>query len=146
MKILIEAGADLNQRNASVNIYNKQGYSALAHAAQNGNRELVKLLIDAGAEVEKPGELNSPINLATMFGHTECLKDLLAAHHNKPDHGASPQNASTVVDLNSLKESITASSHKNVKTEEPLITAILLGQAESVEELLKSGTDVEYHR
>ena len=122
MKILIEAGADIN-------IYDTEGSSALVNAVLY---ECVKILIDAGAKVEVPGEQNSPINVAAVLGDIGCLKELLAAHGNKQDFETTPQNTGAVGDADSMAKMII----------KPLLSAAKTGKAESVEELLKSGVDV----
>ena len=49
---LIKEGADVNAKN-------NYGWTALSHAARSGNAELVKLLLEHGADVNTRGILES---------------------------------------------------------------------------------------
>ena len=144
MKILLSAGAD-------VNIYPKQKCSALAIAAQKDNRQLVKMLIDAGAEVEMYGEQNSPISIATILGHTECLKELLVAHGKDLDCEAKPENAIALIlavqleKADSVEALLKSGADVNVKDglgNTPLMTAIKLGSTPILQILINHGADV----
>jgi len=55
----------------------KVPHNAISWAAENGYLELVKMLIDAGAEITENG--NYPLELASRNGHTEIVKILLDA-------------------------------------------------------------------
>ena len=47
-------------------------------AAKNGHTEIVKLLLEQGAQIEEVSEDNrTPFHLAAMKGHTETVKLLL---------------------------------------------------------------------
>ena len=107
------------------------------------NRQCVKMLIDAGVEVDMGGDQISAINTAAASGSVECMKELLAAHDNKQDWKTTPQNSGAVNDADFLKESIMAGTDESVSiVMEPLIIAARTGRVDMVEELLKSGTDV----
>ena len=48
-------------------------------AAGNGHAECIRLLLDAGAEVDKAYHGFSPLHFACIEGHSECAK-LLSSH------------------------------------------------------------------
>ena len=88
--LLIERGADLNKTNTA-------GDSPLDLAARNGDLEMVKLLVNHGARIEKPisGDIehsrvdrNNPIHKASLNGHLEVVKYLIekGAKINDPTH------------------------------------------------------------
>ena len=73
VKLLIDAGADLNVRNS-------EGDTALILASCAGKPECVKLLIDAGADLNartKKGK--TALHFASRLGYTECVQLLVAA-------------------------------------------------------------------
>ncbi|MBR3926650.1 MAG: ankyrin repeat domain-containing protein [Akkermansia sp.] len=60
--------------------------SALCSAAQNGKLELLQCLIAAGADVNTNIQnSNTPLHLAVLQGHHECIRALLAAENIQPD-------------------------------------------------------------
>ena len=65
------------------------GVSALAQAAAGGKLEIVQLLLDKGAQVDKSSDAgNTPLMLAAARGHDAVVAVLLAAgakadHRNK---------------------------------------------------------------
>lgn len=67
--MLIEAGANVNAKNGGV----------LCTAAQNGNDEIVQLLIRQGAIIEPPGGDCSPLYFAALRGHLSTVTLLLDA-------------------------------------------------------------------
>jgi ankyrin repeat protein len=78
---LIEAGADVNARNA-------YGVTALFYPAMSGNREIAKLLLEYGANVndalleplvESAFNNTTVLMLAVLFGHTDIVTLLIKA-------------------------------------------------------------------
>lgn len=71
---LLKTGRDVNK-------YTFKGYSALHFSATNGQREMVRMLLDFGAEPERQSDENSqvtPLILAAQTGHKEVVAMLLA--------------------------------------------------------------------
>lgn len=75
----IETASLLISRGADINTFNVQGYDALAYAAENNNLEIVKLLLESGANPDRA------LGVATVDGSLEMVKQLLNA-------GANPNN------------------------------------------------------
>lgn len=56
------------------------GMSLLYHAAQKGALEMVELLLEAGAEVDRSSDSgNTPLMAAAARGHAEVVQRLVAA-------------------------------------------------------------------
>jgi ankyrin repeat protein len=100
MKLLLEAGADVNAQNtfhataliwaggdavksrlliehgADINVRTQQGRTALMAAAKrNGNADLVRLLLEKGADVKTPGD--TTLILAAQSGDVEIMRLLI---------------------------------------------------------------------
>jgi len=122
--------------------------TALIEAAYNGHVEIVKLLIERGANVNLKGEAwYGPLHAAAMGGHVEIVK-LLLEHgadvnifsHNKPLHDAAMNGHIEVAEI-----LIAYGADMNAKgTDEytPLGTAVSNRQVEMVKYLLSKGADV----
>jgi len=70
MKLLLEAGADVNAKNA---------FDATALMWAAGDIGKVRLLLAKGADVNAPGLGQTPLRLAVLRGHTD-VADLLRQH------------------------------------------------------------------
>lgn len=88
----LDAGADPNY------IAPKSGNTAIAQAVKSGNLDLVKLMLDRGADVDlthkEIGYKMTPLMFATQNGDIDMVKLLL-------DHGANP-NAKSVSNISAL--------------------------------------------
>jgi hypothetical protein len=73
VRALLDKGVDVNSKN-------RYGATALSYACDRGNLELVTLLIERGADVNATDTFYkaSPITWATMNGHADVIKLLLA--------------------------------------------------------------------
>ncbi len=79
LRVLIAAGANVNAKG-------KRGQTALLYAAEYGNVEIVRALIDAGADLTvsvrfREGALTA-LHVAVRMGHVECVRALLNAGAN----------------------------------------------------------------
>ena len=65
---------------------NQGGLTALLHASRDGYRDVVRALLDAGADVNQvsAGERNSPLLIAAINGHFDLMLELL-------ERGADPR-------------------------------------------------------
>lgn len=68
VKLLVNAGADLSPTLSHV---------PLRHAAFTGQREMVELLLDKGAELACNGTTYTPLHFASFSGHLEVVKLLV---------------------------------------------------------------------
>jgi ankyrin repeat protein len=116
---LLKAGANPNARftehsnqaiilllkGISISMYD--GVSPLFVAAKQGNRDIVQLLINAGANLDKVGSFNSPLHVAIKSNHNEIVDLLIASGANvniqeefelTPLHIASSQGQLSIVD------------------------------------------------
>jgi uncharacterized lipoprotein NlpE involved in copper resistance len=90
-KILIEAGADLNYKNAD-------GSTALHTAAAFGKTEAAKILIDAGADLNyKNNDGSTALHTAAFFCHVEIVQALLEKGADKTLKNKTGQTAYEIV-------------------------------------------------
>jgi len=74
IKLLIKAGS------VNVNIQLYVGYTALHLASIHGRKEIVELLINAGADLNiQDNDGNTALYWASIRGHTECIELLIKA-------------------------------------------------------------------
>lgn len=120
----------------------------LIEAAYNGHVEIVKLLIDRGADVNLKGEAwYGPLHAAALGGHVEVVK-LLLQHgadvnifsHNKPLHYAAMNGHIEVARI--LLAHGADIDAKGIDEYTPLGTAVSNRQVEMVKYLLSKGADV----
>ena len=120
----------------------------LIEAAYNGHVEIVKLLIDRGADVNLKGEAwYGPLHAAAMGGHAEVVKLLLdngadvnIFHQDKPLHCAAKNGHIEVAEM--LLARGADINAKGMSEQTPLGTAVSNQQVEMVKFLLSKGADV----
>ncbi|KAL1568698.1 ankyrin repeat and SOCS box protein 2-like isoform X1 [Salvia divinorum] len=81
----------LVKHDAKISIPNIEGLTALHYAALNGNRELVELLVMAGAFIDADSADGTPLQISISRGNVETVKFLLS-------HGSKPEFSCAVVD------------------------------------------------
>lgn len=65
-----------------INTRDRQGRTALFHAARHGRTDNLRFLLAAGADINKADTHGiTPLYTAAWFGHTDCVQELL----NAPD-------------------------------------------------------------
>ncbi|AXK60186.1 ankyrin repeat domain-containing protein [Candidatus Chromulinivorax destructor] len=78
-RMLIDAGADVNLK-ADVNFENEYGLTPLYRAVSHNNKEIVKMLIDAGVNVNiQTKDRETALHLAVENNNAEIVKMLMAA-------------------------------------------------------------------
>jgi hypothetical protein len=144
VKRLLAAGADVNVLDNGIES------TALAQAVQRGNRELVKILLDAGADVD--GKNNDGLT-ALMYlndnATAEIVRDLIKAGAKVDLADESGQNAlhhaASYADTEVLQALIDAGARVDTKDESgrtALMIAAEAGDESSVAVLLKAGATV----
>lgn len=142
---LIEENADVNAKDE-----NYDDISPIFVAAEVGNIEIVKILLDAGARVSAVDKTNrTPLMFIDDDATPELIRILIAAGANpnaSDDEGYSPLlRVWSSVDEESLKALITAGADVNAKTkigETALMLAAEEGSVSAVETLILAGADV----
>ena len=78
----VDKAKELIKAGANVNAENKWGETPLIVAARHGHIEIVKLLIEAGADLETNDDGYTPLDFALMYEHTETV-EILKQHGAK---------------------------------------------------------------
>lgn len=76
------------------------GENALMHAVLNGNVEMTRMLLEAGANPDMKGRGFTPLGRASLLGHTQIVRLLLKAGADvdkKSDDGNTPVIAATIM-------------------------------------------------
>lgn len=135
------------RRGPGANAQDQSGYTSLHHAALNGHKEIVSLLLQYEASTNVVDHKGStPLHLAAWTGNTEIVKILLEqgpsvpnvnlANHDQetPLHSAAQYGHTEVVGL--LLKHNSNPSVRNIKEESPLDLAAQYGRLETVELLV----------
>ncbi|KAE9463976.1 hypothetical protein C3L33_04161, partial [Rhododendron williamsianum] len=104
---------------ANPNLGNAEGFCALHYAAEKGLKDLMRLLISKGAEIEAESHAGTPLQCAAAHGRKEAVKMLLDRKANQA--GADPN-----LDSNGLN---------------PLHYAAAEGESEIIKCMLKAGAN-----
>ena len=135
-------GANANKRN----FFTRD--TLLIEAADNGHVDMVKLLIENGADVNLKGEAwYGPLHAAAANGHIEVVKILLENgadvnifHQNKPLHNAAMNGHIEVAEI--LLDNGADINAKGTDEAAPLHTAVSNSQLVMVKWLLSKGANV----
>ena len=131
-------------RGAKVNIQADRGDTALHLACKHGRKDIVKMLIAAGADVKKPQD----ILISTFMGYESIVKDLIAAgadvNAKDWDNHTPLMQASESAHHGIMRLLIAAGAYVNASTSygrTPIMFAASR-YAETVRILLEAGADV----
>jgi ankyrin repeat protein len=149
----IAAVRALLRQGADVNAAQGDGMTALHWAAQQGDAEIVSMLVAAGANIRATTRLGgfTPIHLASQAGHAQIVAALIAAGSNvnaKTTTGASPLmmaakagSADTVTRL--VENGADINAKEGAYGQTALMVAAGLNRAEVVKLLLARGADAK---
>ncbi len=139
VKLLVEAGADLNQT--------WNGVTPLFQASQNAHTEVVQVLVKAGADLNQAWNGETPLFQASQNGHAEVVQVLVkaGADLNQADDGATPlfqssQNGHIEVVQVLVKAGADLNQADDGAT--PLFMASQNGHAKVVQVLVDAGADL----
>jgi ankyrin repeat protein len=147
VKQLIDKGTSVND------VYGEQKRTALMIAADTGNREIVKLLIDAGANINKPdNNKKTPLVYAVSKGYIELVKlflkllnkqntdyDFVPCCHQALVEAADKGNIEIVKLLLQTISEIQDPNYNSIKVHGVLDKAIENGHLKTVKLLLEKG-------
>ncbi|MBA8667592.1 ankyrin repeat domain-containing protein [Holosporaceae bacterium 'Namur'] len=129
---------------------NRNGRSALIAAAEKGHTKIVKILLDAGANISDTQYGNTALMLATINGHIEIVKILLEKERklrkeiniDRIVFLASTNGHKKIVEM--LIEEVTNINITNEDRNTGLIIASGKGYKEIVEMLLEAKADIDF--
>ncbi len=127
VKKALAAGADVNDED-------EDGHTPLMAAAWRGDLKIVQLLVAAGADPNRWGQGDTPLNRAASGGHREVfnyLREIVSEETRKAV----------------TEEELARGEKRRVREEdtvvEPFISAAMMGKMEQVEAGLAAGVDVD---
>lgn len=132
----------------NVNARDEQGLRPLIYAARNGAVEMVRVMLDAGAEPNVKGGGFTPLAAAALNGHAQVVALLLKAGamvDTKSDNGNTPlmnavllNHARTVVEILKYEPDLNLT---NLERMTALSIAASEGHSEALEAMLKDGAN-----
>jgi ankyrin repeat protein len=144
---VLQAGALIMDDPSSVNVRDKRGFTPLSMAAQKGNLDVVKLLVEKGAAVDaKANYVGSPASVSEFYADPQIVK-LLTVKAPIEATGATPLYIAAkeghVAVMTVLLDKGAAIDAKADDAGTPLTISALNGHAGAVELLLDRGAAVE---
>jgi ankyrin repeat protein len=125
-----------------------RGSTALVHAVARGDVEMVRLLLDAGADPDQRGGGHTPLGLAALRGHTRVAGLLLKAGANpnlKSGDGNTPLAAAAAMNRPAVLATLLAAGADpalfNREGRTALSVAALEGFEDAVRAMLDAGVD-----
>ena len=145
VRLLIANGADVNAAHGD-------GMTGLHWAAENGNPEIVDILLESEADVEAVTRLGaySPLHLAARRGHASVIRLLLEASADSqiesttgsvtPLHFAAASGKSPAVQT-LIDHGVELDARESIWGQTPLMFAAASGRTDVIELLLQAGAD-----
>lgn len=138
--------AGVLSRGGSAKARDKRGYTAIAVACLNGNPEVVRLLLENGAEVTSRSPNQDPLTLAIQSGNVETVKLLLEKGAN-PDGDfvrQPPLGMATSTDVAAalIEAGADVNGSGGPQKDRPLGVAVRRGQVALARFLIEKGADV----
>lgn len=122
-----------------------RGTSAITLAVASGHHEIVRVLLDAGADPNRRGRLGNALEVAVARWHTGIVVDLVRAGARLSDPAVLPVGAAERGDLDVIEALIGANADLEVtlhRGHTPLTAAAAAGKGAAVTRLLRAGVDV----
>ena len=102
LDLYLSKGLDINATTSDAD-----AYTACHFAAWDGNDDVLKMLIDAGADPDVIGaDTMTPLNLASANGHLECVKLLVSSGANIENRVTIPNNHHSEKGATALRDAV----------------------------------------
>ncbi|MEJ2406268.1 MAG: ankyrin repeat domain-containing protein [Candidatus Thiodiazotropha sp.] len=148
---LVNKGADVEQKNSASGEY--EGFTPLMMAINNGHEEVVRYLLDSGADVNASGKLGrTPLHLAAFNGMLELAQTLISQGANvnaKTVEGATPMHSAAIAIKNNvqvlqllLANGADVNGGRDSEVGTPLVLSARYGDVEVAEILISNGADI----
>ncbi|KAM0235337.1 hypothetical protein ACHAP5_009732 [Fusarium lateritium] len=139
----------INERNHDLNHHSKHDMSALHYACISGDRDIMEMLVESGAELDTMTDRGyTPLSLAIDCGNRSVVELLIskgADIHLADNHGMTPlHRASQLGHLKIVEQLIEHGAEISTLSKDtytPLLYAAVSGQSEVVTLLLDKGAD-----
>ena len=148
----IDAVRSLLREGAAVNVAQSDGMTALHWAAELGNVELVRLLVDAGADLEAPTRIGdlTPLHIGAEVGQSGTVRALLEAGANAESRNANGSAPLHFAAMSGSVEAVVAladyGADVNLREakwgQTPLMFAASRNRVSAIEALINRGGDV----
>jgi ankyrin repeat protein len=148
----IDAVRSLLREGAAVNVAQSDGMTALHWAAELGNVELVRLLVDAGADLEAPTRIGdlTPLHIGAEVGQSGTVRALLEAGANAESRNANGSAPLHFAAMSGSVEAVVALADHGADVnlreakwgQTPLMFAASRNRVSAIEALIDRGGDV----
>jgi ankyrin repeat protein len=151
VQTLVNKGEDVDQKNSASGEY--EGFTPLMMAINNGHEEVVRYLLNSGADVNASGKLGrTPLHLAAFNGMLDLVQTLILQGANvnaKTVDGATPMHSAVLAIKNNtqviqllLANGADVNGGRDSEVGTPLVLSARYGNIDVAEILISNGADV----